>query len=186
MGLEHVHIFAHHTGTHIATEMAVLEPQRVQSLMLNGIAYLTAEERAEFRKIMKPPPPTDPEGDYVKVTWGTIGNLFSDFDPELTPLEFLWALRAMNGRHQIHTAIWEDDYRAMLARVTRPILALCAEDDMLRPYFDRVAEALPDAQCVVTGAARFFSPERDTARTVNEIRAFLSQIEEDWARNIIR
>ena len=179
LDLPSVHIFGYHTGSHIATEMALVEPARVSSLMLNGIAYLTADERAQFKKMMSHPKPPDETGDYLKTTWKTISGLFSDFDPELTPVEYWGALRAMDGRRQIHTAIREDDYRHMLARVTCPILALCAEDDLLRPYFDRVKEDRPDAKWVVTGPARFFSPELDTARTVKEVRGFLTELEKN-------
>jgi len=180
LDLPSVHIFAHHTGTHIATEMALLEPQSVTSLMLNGIAYLTANERGQFQKMMSHPKPPDAAGDYLKTTWKTISGLFSDFDPELTPIEYWGALRALDGRRQIHTAIWQDDYRHMLARVTCPILAMCAKDDLLRPYFDRVKQDRPDAKWVVTGASRFFSPELDTARIVKEVRDFLEHVDKRW------
>ena len=178
LALNEIHVFAHHTGTHFATEMAAAAPGRVKSLSLNGIAYLTAQERADFAATMSHPVPPDAEGKYFTRTWSIIKGLFPKFDPKLTHREFVSALYSMDGRELAHGAIWEQDYPAVFARVTCPVLAMCAKDDTLRPYLDRVSQAHPEIKSVVTGPAKYFSPEYDAQRTVDELRAFLLQVEE--------
>lgn len=175
--IDRCHIFAHHTGTHFATEMAAAHPDRVMSLMLNGIAYMTAAERLETSKTIKDPMPPDPDAKYARATWQSVNNLFTEFDPELTPIEFLGALGSLTGRKQGFNAVWNQNYPEVLAKVTCPILATCAEDEWLRPYFERLREERPDIKALVLGKARFFTPEYDAERAVAAIREFLSEIE---------
>ena len=177
LGLARVHIFAHHTGTHFATELAAAHPARVAALMLNGIAYLTRQERDNFRGLVKPPRAPDTDGAYLLDTWKSISNLFPAFDPELLPEEFCAALRATRGREQAFAAVCDQDYPATLARVASPILATCAEDDMWRDVFDRIFVDRPDAKRVLLGPAKFFTPEYDAVRAVGVIRTFLDEIE---------
>ena len=177
LGLDRVHIFAHHTGTHFATELAAAYPDRVAALILNGIAYLTAEEREKFRATVAPPKKPDPEGRYAAETWTTVAGLFDEFDPDLTHAEFLGAMRAITGRDQAFNAVWDQDYPATLDRVTCPVLATCAENDMLRPFFDRVLADHPEFKSELLGPAKFFTPEYDAERTAAAIRAFLTDVE---------
>ena len=177
LNLDQVHVFAHHTGTHFASEMAVLAPDRILSLTLNGIAYLTADEREQFRELVGHSQMPDSDGRYIEPSWTIVSSLFPAFDPKLTHLEFLSALRALEGRDQAHGAIWDQDYPSVFAKLTCPILALCAEDDSLMPFFDRVKQAKPEIKAVITGPAKYFSPEYDTDRTVSEVRAFLNELE---------
>ena len=87
------------------------------------------------------------------------------------------ASRALEGRELAHGAIWDQDYPSVFKQLSCPILALCAEDDSLRPFFDRVRQARPDIKAVITGPAKYFSPEYDTERTVEVVRTFLDDVE---------
>ncbi len=175
--LNKVHIFAHHTGTHFASEMALAAPQRVASLTLNGIAYLTADERADFKTIVGHALPPAADMAYVQETWDIVCSLFPTFDPDLTHKEFVSAVRSGVGRNKAHDAIWAQDYPAVFERLTVSLLAMCAEDDTLRPFFDRALKARPDMRSVITGAAKYFSPEYDTEATVSAIRYFIADVE---------
>ena len=46
LGLDQVDVLGHHTGSLIATELALQHPRRVRRLVLNGPFPLTADERA--------------------------------------------------------------------------------------------------------------------------------------------
>ena len=52
-------------------------------------------------------------------------------------------MHSIEGRNQVHTAIWDQDYPTVLAKVTCAVLAMCAEDDSLIPFFDRIRAAHP-------------------------------------------
>ncbi len=177
IGLTQVHIFAHHTGTHIATDMAARFPNRIVSLGLSGIAYLNEDERAEYAAKVKQPVPPDEDGEYLQNSFRAIKTLFPKFDPDLTHREFIGGLKSHHTRHKSFTAVWQQDYPAELKKVKCPILATCAEDDDWASVFDRVFEGRPDAKKVWLGKTRFLSPEYDAPRLAEIIREFLSDSE---------
>jgi pimeloyl-ACP methyl ester carboxylesterase len=177
LGLARVHVFAHHTGTHFATELAAAYPERVASLMLNGIAYLTAEERAPLAAMITPPSAPDPEGAYLIPAFKLVAGLFPAFDAELFHREMIGWMQSHFWRHKSFAAVWGQDYPATLKRVRCPILATCAENEHWRFCFERVFADRPDAQRVLLGPARFFTPELDAPAVVAVIRAFLAEVE---------
>jgi pimeloyl-ACP methyl ester carboxylesterase len=175
--LPKVHIFAHHTGTHFATEMTAANPGRVASLMLNGIAYLTAEERAEYAKIVREPAVPDVEGTYMTADFKRMATLQPTFDPRLYHLEMIGAMQSYDCRHKSFAAVWGQDYPAALKKVRCPILATCAENEHWRFCFDRVFVDRPDAKKLILGPARFYTPELDASATVAAISAFMAEVE---------
>jgi pimeloyl-ACP methyl ester carboxylesterase len=177
LGLTRFHLYGHHTGTHIATELAAAWPDRVASLMLNGMAYLTTDERAAFRRMVAPATPPDPEGAYLQPLWQLIKGLFPVWDADLVHREFTAALRAQAGRDQAFQAIWNQDFVAQLGRVRCPLLAISAADDFFLPYLERVKSSHPLARTVVTGSARVAAPELDTVRSAAVVREFLTAVE---------
>jgi len=50
LGLERAAVLGHHTGALAATETAILYPQRVSALVINGPLLVTEEERDKFRQ----------------------------------------------------------------------------------------------------------------------------------------
>ncbi|MDX2223759.1 MAG: alpha/beta hydrolase, partial [Rhodospirillaceae bacterium] len=176
LALSRVHIFAHHTGTHFATELAALYPDRVATLILNGIAYLTAEERAKFSATVAPADPPDAAGTYMAAQFSRIAGLLPAFDPMLFHEEMVGSFQSHFHRHKSFAAIWGQDYPAALKRVRCPILATCAENEFWRPYFDRVFIDRPDAKRMLLGPAKFYTPELDAPATVAAIREFLAEM----------
>ena len=126
IGIEQCHIYAHHTGTYIASEIALERPEAVVSLSLNGAAYLTVK-KDKFLKIITPALQPDEDGNYLLDTFNLIKTLFPKFDPELVDLELRGALRSKQGEIRL-TAIWEQDFIAVLKKITCPVFVMSAED----------------------------------------------------------
>ena len=177
LGISSFHIYAHHTGTHIATEIAVYWKNRVQSLMLNGVAYLTEKERLEFAKKILPATRPDEDGRYLMETWKIIKSLFPSFDRDLVHSEFIGALRAMDGRDQAFRAIWDQEFTKVLRQVECPVFAMSAANDFFAGYLDRIKENIPSARIALLGNAIVASPELDTDNTVRLVNEFMSDIE---------
>ena len=177
LGISSFHIYAHHTGTHIATEIAVYWKNRVQSLMLNGVAYLTEKERLEFAKKILPATRPDEDGRYLMETWKIIKSLFPSFDRDLVHLEFIGALRAMDGRDQAFRAIWDQEFTKVLRQVECPVFAMSAANDFFAGYLDRIKENIPSARIALLGNAIVASPELDTDNTVRLLNEFMSDVE---------
>ena len=177
LGISSFHIYAHHTGTHIATEIAVYWKNRVQSLMLNGVAYLTEKERLEFAKKILPATRPDEDGRYLMETWKIIKSLFPSFDRDLVHLEFIGALRAMDGRDQAFRAIWDQEFTKVLRQVECPVFAMSAANDFFAGYLDRIKENIPSARIALLGNAIVASPELDADNTVRLLNEFMSDVE---------
>ncbi|MBM3516177.1 MAG: alpha/beta hydrolase [Alphaproteobacteria bacterium] len=177
VGLGTFHMFLHHTGTHFGTEIAAAHPSRVKSLALNGIAYLTAEERAQHAAAVKEMPPPDAEGKYMASQFSRIAGLLPAFDPMLYHEEMIGSFLSTYARHKSFNAVWGQDYPAVLKRVTCPILATTAENEFWRFCFDRVFVDHPTAQRAVLGPAKFYTPELDAAATVAALRTFIDRVE---------
>jgi len=177
LGISSFHIYAHHTGTHIATEIAVYWKNRVQSLMLNGVAYLTEKERLEFAKKILPATRPDEDGRYLMETWKIIKSLFPSFNRNLVHLEFIGALRAMDGRDQAFRAIWDQEFTKVLRQVECPVFAMSAANDFFAGYLDRIKENIPSARIALLGNAIVASPELDTDNTVRLLNEFMSDVE---------
>lgn len=178
--LREVHIFGHHTGTHFATEMAIARPHQVKSLLLNGIAYFSHKARKKIIDEYGHEIPLDVNGGYVSEIWKGVSEMFSLYDMSLEMLheEFLSALRSMDGRRQALIAIMEQDYKAAFDKVRCPVLAMYAKDDVLEFGLEDVLKARPETRSIKLGGARFFSPERDTSRTVDAVSAFIAEVDQ--------
>ncbi len=171
------HIYGHHTGTHIATEIAASQPERVRTLMLNGVAYLTAEEREQFRQKIGTAAQPDPDGKYLQVVFELMKSLFPEWDAELVHREFTGAMRSTFTRDAAFNAIWNQDFPTVLAKVHCPILVLSCEDDLFAPYLDRIKSAHPDTTIVMQGPGRVAAPELDTENSVRIVREFIAEAE---------
>lgn len=174
LGIDRFHLFGHHTGVCIGVELADAEPGRVASLMLCGPLPLTAEERVEFSRHFGDPIAPTRDGAYLLETWEYLRGLGADRDLALHHREVVDTLRAWQGRAYAYAAVWDQDWTTPFERVRCPMLLLCAEDDVLFPYFERAQSLRPDAEAVVVGGANF-EPDLDTPAVVDAVRAFLGR-----------
>lgn len=65
LGIAKAHLYGSHTGAAIAAEIALLAPERVQSVVLDGIGHWAAAERAEALARYAHPFEPDLEGEYL-------------------------------------------------------------------------------------------------------------------------
>jgi pimeloyl-ACP methyl ester carboxylesterase len=173
VGLSAYHLFGHHTGACIGVEIAVADPQRVASLMMCGPAPLTADEREAFSQHFGDPIAPTADGSYLQETWEYLRSLGADRELALHHREMVDTLRAWQGRAMAYRAVWEQDWTATYERVSCPMFLLCAEDDVLYPYFERAKQLRPEAKAVTIAGANF-EPDLDTDAVARAIRDFLA------------
>jgi pimeloyl-ACP methyl ester carboxylesterase len=182
------HVIGHHSGGGIGTELAVLHPNFVKSLTLIGPAIMTADERAAFAEttmVAFNKPVAD--GSHLSKTWEyltqteqpgwlhPIGNEPGCASVDLIQRETLAHARAWKGRLQIYSCVWKHDGRDLLPQVKCPVLALCAEDDLLWPLFGQVKEVRPETETgVITGGN--FGPDRGKDGIAKHLDVFLEKL----------
>lgn len=166
LGLSSYHLAAHHTGTHFAVELALLDPSRVLSLTLSGVMMADAEERTRMRADVGFAPAIDSDGGHVFDTFRLMKSLFLDPVPDLVHKETMGALIAGPGRDLAFNAIFAQDFAAIVRELRKsgsfPIQIVQASDDpfCLNGMIGRVRDAWPDLPVTITPPAFLALPER--------------------------
>lgn len=177
LGVDRFHICGHHTGTHIGAEMAKAAPERVQSLLLNGVIYARdPAERAERRAQIGPAQGIDDEGRYFGDLWRLMKSLYFEFDAGLIHAETMGALTAIRGRDQAFDAIYAQEFPEVLRQVQCPIRVVQAADDMLTlsGMLDRVREERTEIRIEIIGSAGMAAPERQPGAFARGLLNFIS------------
>ncbi len=164
-----VHIVGHHTGACIGCEMAACYPDLAETVTLIGPVPLTAEERIEFSKVFGTPFTPTVSGGYLMDNWHYLYNLGAHHDVDLYHREMWDMMRAWQGRVKSYNAVWDQDFTAHYKAIKAPLLIMCAQDDVLWPFFDRAKEVRPDASAVVPKGANF-EPDLDPDTVAGAIR----------------
>lgn len=173
MGLKRVQLYGSHTGAAIATEIAILDPARVDRLVLDGVQVLTPEEREEVMSKYAFPFTPDLEGSYLMRVFQFCRDQY---------LFYPWYNRTKAGQrtgglpkpHDLHNWVVEVlkasetyhlNYRAAfqwkaperLPLVSCPTLVLAAENDPLINETRDVAPVLKDGRYIEL--PRFDAPD---------------------------
>jgi pimeloyl-ACP methyl ester carboxylesterase len=174
LGVGRFHLLSHHTGACIAAELTARYAQRVTSVAMIGPVPLTEAERTEFAKHYSAPMSPTPAGEYLNTTWDYLRRLGADRDLALHHRELVDTARAYMGRYMAYTNVWRQDFTPLLLGVRVPLLLMCAEDDVLWPFFARAKQLRPEADCAVLSGANF-EPDLDSVGVVSAYRAFLKK-----------
>lgn len=167
-----VHICAHHTGTHFAAEMAVAAPTRIRSLLLSGVIYASAYERARMRAGIGAAKPIISDGSHFVEMWRLMKLITPPYDPKLVQSETIGAIQAIAGRGQAFDAIYHQDFASVIARVVCPVRIAQAADDPLGSMLSKIAAVHPSVTIEILGAAGLTAPERQPALYTSHALAF--------------
>ncbi|MEM7569181.1 MAG: alpha/beta hydrolase [Pseudomonadota bacterium] len=181
LGLADVHVLGHHTGAQVATEFALLWPQKTRSLILNGPLPMTPEERAAGLAYVEAEEKNMAyEGDGSHLT-----KLFANRNAYAGPLTD-WRLatryvaEAFTGLGPLwygHHAAFTHDHGAAIEKLTCRTLILTNTGDALYPNAQIARDMRPDFAYVelegggvdivdeapeawVEAVARFIAPQR--------------------------
>lgn len=143
LGLDQISLYGTHTGAHIAIEWAIANPQRIRSIILDGVALLTADQRTEFLENYAPPQRPNAAGTQFPWAWNMIrdqmifwphykkdaAHLRKDgqFEPILLHDLTLDLLNNLTTYHQPYEAVFRHAPLARLPRITTPGLWLQGE-----------------------------------------------------------
>ncbi|GEM_PF-17806 len=177
LGVDRFHLAGHHTGTHIGAEIAVAAPDRVRSLLLNGVLFASAEEREMFRAQVGQSAAIDAHGAYLIQSWGVMKGLLPRFDAQLVQTEFLGAIGAPDGRNQAFGAIFDQDFASVFSGVTCPVTVLQAADDPLAGFVGRIRKARPGVVVTTQGKTGVAAPELEPEIFAETLLAFAAGVE---------
>lgn len=164
LGIDSCDVYGTHTGAGLAVELAIAAPDRVQSLVLDGVPlfdddpHLVESVLAHLFTDLTP----DSHGSHLRRAWGatadmalwwphynhTIGGIrgVDGYPPEFVHRATLDMLRSAPYYHRYYRAAWTWPATERLPLVTRPALVGSTPTDPLRAMTPTAMALLPDAQ----------------------------------------
>jgi pimeloyl-ACP methyl ester carboxylesterase len=161
LGIDRYHLVGHHTGGHFAAELASGADSRALSLMLDGAMVPTAEDRARVVPPI-PAPVIDRTGKYAQMAWEFLQPFYTVFDARCIHDEYVGALASTFTRTACMKVVRAHDLGDVIRRVSCPIVACAARDDVFAPHLDRIAAVRDTAVIRRYGDAGIASPELQT------------------------
>ena len=158
LAIDEAHLVGHHSGCAIAAEMAAVPGNAIRSIMLDGVMIADQEARRSGVPAA-PPPEISREGEYLAAAWGFLQPYYTVFEPHLLHDGLVGALQSLFTRGPTMAAIRDHDLKETLSRVTCPVLASAAADDVFATHLDGVPAVLPDAEVHRYGPAGIAGPE---------------------------
>jgi pimeloyl-ACP methyl ester carboxylesterase len=187
-GFGQVDLYGSHTGASIATELAILAPDRVRNVILDGVGIFSAEERAEYLANYAPAVTPDLNGAYLN--WAFMfcrdqyqfwpwykRNRENSRGAGLPPPGELhdWVLevlKAIETYHLGYRAAFGYPKAERLPLVTRPLLAIADENDPLLPNTEAILRLIPGVTFVRTSRSGVAG---SGPRTADAIAQFLDR-----------
>ena len=161
LGLGEIDLYGSHTGAHIAVEWAIAQPGRVGSVILDGIAYLPGDLRAEFLDNYAPRIVPDQIGSQFNQAWHFIRDQMfffphyrkdaehlrvgGSFDADVLHGLTMDVLGSLGTYHLAYEAVFRHDLAARLPLVRQKVLLIVPEDDYLAEGTKFALKNLPDA-----------------------------------------
>jgi pimeloyl-ACP methyl ester carboxylesterase len=161
LGIERFDLYGTHTGANIACELAIRHPERVRSLIVDGIGLYGEEEQAEMLESYVPKVRFDQNGSQIHLLWNFVRDAYLFWpwyrkdaahrrptglpDAQVLHDKVVEVLKAARTFHIPYQAALAYDKKARLPLVHVPTLVTCAADDMLFEYLDGVRALMPAA-----------------------------------------
>ena len=162
LGLDQINLYGTHTGAHIAIAWALARPERVKSLVLDGVALFSQELRDEMIEQYAPPKSPDESGSQFHWAWQYMRDQMiffphyrkdadhkragGSFDAETLHRLTLDILNNLETYHLPYLAVFRHNARADLARLKLPVLVLTGEAGPLDPASAEIMELVPEAK----------------------------------------
>lgn len=186
LGIARCDVYGTHTGACIGIELAVIAPDRVRRLILDGVSNYSDAQRDDMLANHAPAIQLDPHGGYLGWIWHFVrdGYLFWPWykrdaahlrkvgppSPEALYEKTLEIVKAARTYHLSYRAALRYPKTERIPLIRVPTLIACAQSDMLIEYFGSVVKLAPSARQAVTAGV---GSAEALAATVGVYRAFL-------------
>ncbi|PHP65289.1 alpha/beta hydrolase [Zhengella mangrovi] len=159
MGLETVDIWGSHTGALVGLELAILAPERVGRLVMEGPVFISADFQADLLENYFPPIRPDKWGMHIPLIWNWRRDLFMFWPwyrveraaarqlgvPDAWQLHnyAIGILQSGETYDGAYRAAFSYDTRKRLPLLTRPALICAGPNDMLKNALDEAGDFAP-------------------------------------------
>ncbi len=146
-GLEKASVLGHHTGAIIVTEAALVYPERVDKVILNGPLPLTDEQRAYFKGVTAAEKAWAPrwDGSHLIEQWEARKVAQSEWnDLAAFHTHFIHGRLAGDTIWYAHAAVMDYHHGDAIRKIQHPCLVLANTGDAIYAQSQRTMEIRPD------------------------------------------
>ncbi len=161
LGLEQTDLYGSHTGAHIATELAILLPDRIRRVVLDGIALFEPEDKAEALANYAPAVVPDIIGSQLNWAWHFVRDQAVYFpyfrrdkehlrnmdmaSEEMLHITATDVMKALWTYHLGYRSAFSHNDRDRLPLITQRTLVMSDLSDPLHVTVDLGVELVPDS-----------------------------------------
>lgn len=147
-----VDVFGFHTGTLLAAELSIAEPDRVGRLVISGIPYRSEEERQDRLDAIEARPRITEDGKAIMGQIERLWNFVVTQRDQRVPLQraatvFMEKAKPMDRYWWPYRSVWSYDFVDRFPRITQPTLILQPHENLLESSL-RAAELLQSVEIV--------------------------------------
>jgi len=145
LGLKKAVICGHHTGAAVACAVSHRYPEVVSKMIIHGVPYYTAEQRAARAKAGHGTKPIAADGSHFTGLWNMLRKAGDQqASDEITHLSTLLYFMAGETEWHGHNAVYTYDIETAIGAITAPTLLISNTGDMLNPSDRRLAAVRSD------------------------------------------
>jgi pimeloyl-ACP methyl ester carboxylesterase len=157
LGIQQFHLLGDHLGAVFAIEIAVIVPDQVLSLSLNGPPLLAQGEMQALALKIRKPQPVDKAGDELLTVWGRLLKISGDQSLSLVLKELLASFSYAEQRPILNGITAKYDVVGRFGQVTAPLIVFYAEDDIFAAHAKQVSEWNTLAKAVMLPPAAVYA-----------------------------
>ena len=162
LDIDKADVYGSHTGSHIACELAIAVPDRVNKLVFDGIGMFTPEDRVDFLANYAPEKAPDAYGEYLMWAWHFVRDQFLYFphfrktkefqrhgdmaSPEILHMIVMDVLKGLKTYHRNYHAAFKHMDLERLPLITHKTLVIALDSDPLQDGVNRAADLLPNGE----------------------------------------
>ncbi|NKB44125.1 MAG: alpha/beta fold hydrolase [Alphaproteobacteria bacterium] len=187
LGIETCDLYGSHTGAHIACELAIHYPDRVQRLVFDGIGMFSPDDKEDFLANYAPEVQPDEFGQHLIWAWNFVRDQVLHFPyfrrtpefrqptasmppPEAIQQIVLEVLKGLTTYHKGYRAAFRHPDRDRLPLIRHRTLCAASDTDPLKDGVDEAAALVPDSVKTILPGER---TAEDVAAKAAQIVAFL-------------
>ncbi len=173
LGIADAAVLGNHTGASIAIELALVSPNSVRALVLNGVTLWNDQQRAEMRQKLYVPILPVEDGSHLALAWRR-AHYMSELPLHIVQRGVVDILKAPDPLAAYH-AVFEYDPAPRLPLLECPVLVIAGEHDPLSRLSVRAASLCRKGYARTIPGARFYLADLHTETYADAILHFLAE-----------